>query len=113
VRYTLIKYLLGIVAFAPHPTFASEQCDGLKAVGGSCDASTLTGQVQTIISTLFIVAGAVAVIIMIMGGIRYITSTGDGKRVQAAKDTILYAVIGLVVVILGRAIVGFVIGQIS
>jgi hypothetical protein len=121
----VLRLSIGALTLLPASILAScsntsQQGQGLNAVDNSgsdvCQTSgagTLLGKVGTIIDTLFIVAGAVAVIIMIMGGIRYITSTGDAKRIQAAKDTILYAVIGLVVVILGRAIVGFVIGQIS
>jgi hypothetical protein len=120
-----LRFSIGALTLVPASILAScsntsQQGQGLNAVDNSsgdvCQLSgtgTLLGTVGTIINTLFIVAGAVAVIIMIMGGIRYITSTGDSKRIQAAKDTILYAVIGLVVVILGRAIVGFVIGQIA
>jgi hypothetical protein len=125
LRHHFLRLSIGVLTLVPAPILAScsngsQQGQGLNAVDGSgndvCQTTgtgTLLGKVGTIIDTLFIVAGAVAVIIMIMGGIRYITSTGDSKRIQAAKDTILYAVIGLVVVILGRAIVGFVIGQIS
>jgi hypothetical protein len=47
---------------------------------------------------------------IIYGGIRYTTSAGDSSHVKAAKDTILYAVVGLVVAILAYAIVNFVVG---
>ena len=91
------------------------QCAGLSAVsGGGCDANALPNSINNnVIGTLFTVAGAIAVIIIVIGGIRYITSTGDSSRIKAAKDTILYAVIGLVVVIIARAIVGFVAGSFS
>jgi Type IV secretion system pilin len=108
------KLYLGLLALtlAPAPSFASDQCSGLQAVsaGADCSGGSLLTNIGSIINALFIVAGAVAVIILIMGGIRYITSTGDSGRIKSAKDTILYAVIGLVVVIIAREIVGFVIG---
>jgi hypothetical protein len=108
------KLYLGLLALtlAPAPSFASDQCSGLQAVsaGADCSGGTLLTNIGSIINALFIVAGAVAVIILIMGGIRYITSTGDSGRIKSAKDTILYAVIGLVVVIIAKEIVGFVIG---
>jgi hypothetical protein len=56
---------------------------------------------------LGILAG-VAVIMIVIGGIRYVTSNGEAAHVKSAKDTILYAVIGLVVAILAYAIVNFV-----
>jgi hypothetical protein len=68
---------------------------------------------QDLVNTFLFAAGLVAVIFLIIGGIRYITSTGDSQRIKAAKDTILYAIIGLVVVIVARAIVGFVAGSLS
>lgn len=60
-------------------------------------------------NVLLFLAGAIAVIVIIYGGIRYATSTGDAARVKQAKDTILYGVIGLVVSILAFAIVQFII----
>lgn len=119
MRQKLFQLAIGSLVFAPVPSFAagcggSSQAKGLRAVsGGHCSDTALSGKVEDIISTLFYVVGAIAVIILIMGGIRYITSTGDAKRVQAAKDTILYAVIGIIVAILARAIVGYTVGQIG
>ena len=51
-----------------------------------------------------------SVIVLIYGGFQYVTSTGDKTRVENAKNTILYAIIGIVVAILAFAIVSFVIG---
>jgi hypothetical protein len=68
------------------------------------------GIFQTIVNIFLFVIGAIAVIMLIYGGIRYTISGGDSKNVTAAKDTILYAVVGIVVAILAYAIVNFVIG---
>lgn len=110
----LLRLSIISVTLIPAGLFAAntQQCSALGAVGGgSCDAASLTNKINNnVIDTLFTVAGAIAVIIIIVGGIRYITSTGDSARIKAAKDTILYAVIGLVVVILARAIVAYVLG---
>ena len=54
----------------------------------------------------------VAVIVVIIGGVNYMTSSGDAGKVKKAKDTILYGVIGLIVCVLAFAIVNFVIGNI-
>ncbi|HUC87492.1 MAG TPA: pilin [Candidatus Saccharimonadales bacterium] len=115
MKTKLMKLLIGGLAFLPVPSFANPQCAGIQAVDSTadCTGTQLTTSFGGIIDTLFIVAGAVAVLIMVIGGIRYITSTGDSKRIQAAKDTILYAIMGLVVVILARAIVGFVLGNVT
>jgi hypothetical protein len=61
-----------------------------------------------IFNIIFGIVGVVAVAFIIVGGINYIVSQGDAAKVQKAKSTILYGVIGLVVVLLAFAIVGFV-----
>ena len=52
-------------------------------------------------------------IVLIIGGIRYVISSGDSGQVQSAKNTILYAVVGLVVVIMAYAIVNFVVTNVA
>jgi hypothetical protein len=68
----------------------------------------ITGLIKTIVNVLSIIVGVVAVIMIIIGGFRYITSGGKQESVTAAKNTILYAVIGLVIVALAQVIVRFV-----
>jgi hypothetical protein len=70
--------------------------------------SGLQGTVKTVINVLSVVVGIVAVIMIIIGGFRYITSGGKQESVSGAKNTILYAVIGLVIVALAQVIVRFV-----
>jgi hypothetical protein len=84
---------------------------GLTAAGNDANAADLPALVQNIINVLLFVAGAVAVIMIILGAIRYITSNGDQANVKAAKETIMYSVIGLVVAILAFAIVNFVVSK--
>ena len=87
--------------------------------GESSTASSLCGAVKqddapdiikNVITTILLILGMVAVIMIIIGGIRYTTSNGDAGSIKGAKDTILYSVIGLVVAILAYAIVNFVVG---
>lgn len=68
----------------------------------------ITGLIKTVINVLSIIVGVVAVIMIIIGGFRYITSGGKQESVTGAKNTILYAVIGLVIVALAQVIVRFV-----
>ena len=70
---------------------------------------TLTGAIDNIVNTLLFIIGIIAVLVIIIGGIMFATSAGDPSRAKRAKDTILYAVIGLVVAILAYAIVNFVV----
>jgi hypothetical protein len=66
------------------------------------------GIFRTITNVLLFLIGAVAVIMLIIGGIRYTISGGDSTAVTSAKNTILYAVIGIIVALLAFAIVNFV-----
>lgn len=71
------------------------------------------GIFKDISNTLIFIVGAISVIMLIIGGLRYVISQGDAAGVKAAKDTILYAVIGVVVAIMAYAIVHFVVGSLS
>lgn len=68
-----------------------------------------TGVFKQITNTIVMVVGAVAVVMLIIGGIKYLLSGGDSKKVTDAKNTVLYAIIGLVIVFFSYAIVNFVI----
>ena len=67
------------------------------------------GIFKTITNVLLFIIGAISVIMLIIGGIRYTTSNGDSGAITTAKNTILYAVIGIVVALLAYALVNFVI----
>ncbi len=69
------------------------------------------GVFRTITNVLLFIIGAVAVIMIIIGGLRYTISGGDSSAVTAAKNTILYGVVGVVVAILAYAVVNFVLGS--
>lgn len=75
--------------------------------GGSAKQD-LPDVITTIINVMLFIAGALAVIMIIYGGIRYITAHGDEKQVKVAKDTIVYSVVGLIIAILAYALVTFI-----
>ena len=81
---------------------------GLSETETKTDPDALQKNIKTVTNVLLFILGAIAVIMIIIGGIRYTTSNGDATQTKAAKDTILYAVIGLIVAILAFAIVSFV-----
>lgn len=88
--------------------------EGADSTGQGTDNETDFNElIQTITNTLLFIIGAVAVIMLIYGGFRYVTSGGDSSAVTSAKNTILYAVIGIVVAVLAYAVVDFVIDQLS
>jgi len=105
------------------PTPQQQACTG---AGGAWDPATSKcasaggvellgagGLVGSIINTLLVIVGAASVIMMIVGGIRYIISSGDQNAVTSAKNTIMYAVIGLVVALLAYALVSFILNGLA
>ncbi len=84
---------------------------GLNKTITSDSNTTLGDIIANITKVLLFLMGAVSVIMIIIGGFRYATSQGDQTQMQSAKNTILYAVIGLIVAIAAYAIVSFVVTQ--
>lgn len=79
---------------------------------GSEDASNkLNDIIKTTINVVSVIVGVVAVVMIIFGGLKYITSGGDSGNVSSAKNTIIYAIVGLVVVALAQFIVKFVLDK--
>jgi hypothetical protein len=114
---------LGVSVAMPvfQPTPANAQFDqglqeGADSSKGKDQQAELFGDqgiFKTITNVLLFIIGAISVIMLIIGGIRYTVSNGDSAAVTSAKNTILYAVIGIVVAILAYALVNFVIDSFS
>ena len=83
----------------------------VNKVGNNTD-SDLSNSVVPIINAVIGILGLVCVVVMIIGGVNYMTSAGDAGKVKKGKDTILYGLIGLVVCVLAFALVNWVIGSI-
>jgi hypothetical protein len=116
---------LGVSLFAPvvqpvsvhaQSTFNQGLQAGADSSKGADQQTNLFGDngvFKTITNVLLFVIGAISVIMLIIGGIRYVVSGGDSAAVTSAKNTILYAVVGIIVAILAYALVNFVIGSFS
>jgi hypothetical protein len=89
-------------------------CEGVGLTTGSGGCAQPAGQtsvesiVRTVIQMLGLLVGVVSVIMIIFGGFRFVTSSGDSAKIATARETILYAIVGLVVAALSQAIVRFV-----
>lgn len=112
-----LAMMLGIASFVPAPSAGAinvfDSCNGASN-SKVCQAKKdddINKIIQNVISLLLWAIGLISVIMIIIGGIRYTMSNGDANMVRAAKDTVMYAVIGLVVAMLAYAIVNFVIGR--
>lgn len=92
---------------------------GADSVQGTDQPKTLFGGdgeegiFKTIVNIMLFIVGAVAVIMLIIGGIRYVTSGGAQDQVTAAKNTIMYAIVGIIVAILAYAVVNFVVAGLA
>jgi hypothetical protein len=88
--------------------------DGVNAAKGNGQPTELFGTggvVTTITNVLLFIAGALSVIMLIIGGLRYTISGGNSTAVTAAKNTVLYAVVGLVIAFLAYAVINFVLSS--
>ncbi|MDO4986946.1 MAG: hypothetical protein Q4E46_01330 [Candidatus Saccharibacteria bacterium] len=88
--------------------------DPIQRAAAGCDATEYRAEESAlaIINTVLGVVAVVAVVFIIVGGVQYITSSGDTGKAMKAKNTIMYAVIGLVIALLAFAIVNFVLSNI-
>lgn len=113
---------LGVSAVVPAVTANAATCDttalnissGAECSKGSQVAGSLFGDggiFETVTNILLFLIGAISVIMLIIGGIRYVVSSGDQSAVTGAKNTILYAIVGIVVAFLAYAAVQFVTGS--
>jgi hypothetical protein len=133
--FTTLALVVSSFVFAAIPLQAGainvfQSCgSGAATTGGAPQGGTGTGSssgdicgakgekfedlMKKVINTVLFVLGMIAVIMIVVGGIRYTTSNGDSAQIQSAKNTIMYAVVGLVIAILAFPIVGFVIDKIG
>lgn len=104
-------FMLPVTA-APVNVFPGGACQGNNTVcGNKGSTNPLFDIIQNVINLLLYASGIIAVIMIIIGGINYVLSGGDQSKITTAKNTIFYAVIGLVVAALSFAIVNFVVAE--
>ena len=100
------------VVAAPMTYANSEIIRGGKAAANrEQEAESVSSAIVDITNLLLFALGAVSVIMIIIGGVRFATSNGNAEQIKQAKNIILYAVIGLVVAIMAYAIVEFVVSS--
>lgn len=90
--------------------------DGINAAHGAGMPTNLfgsTGVITLIVNVLLFAVGAISVIMIMIGGLRYVISGGNSSAVTGAKNTIMYAIIGLIVAFLGYAIINFVLSVLT
>ena len=122
VMAAFIAMTIGCISIAQGSAYAVSSkdsvCQGIGSVSGDSSSNcssdstggpSVDGAVATAINIFSWIAGITAVIMVIVGGFQYVTSGGDSGKVGSAKNTILYALIGIVIVALAQVIVKFVV----
>lgn len=89
-----------------------EGANAARAEGMPTELIGDNGVFSRLTNTILLVVGLISVIMLVYGGLRYILSGGDSKKVTDAKNTILYAIIGLIISLLAYAIVHFVLNSV-
>ena len=108
--------VLAASIFVSQNSFALGILDGVNAAKGSGQPTELFGAggvITTVTNVLLFIAGALSVIMLIVGGLRYTISGGNSTAVTAAKNTVLYAIVGLVIAFLAYAAINFVLTSLA
>lgn len=121
--------LFAVPAVMPASVFAADAITGGLNCGAELDVSSVDNPtctvdgtaastkvndiIKLVINIFSLIVGVIAVIMIVIGGLKYITSGGDSGNVTGAKNTILYAVVGLVVVALAQIVVRFVLTKVN
>jgi hypothetical protein len=115
-----VSTLVGVATLVPTPALAvtpeQSACEGSGGTwgGGNCTQGTrtVTGTIKSVGNILVFLTGAISVLMIIIGGVRYALSGGDQGTITSAKNTILYAVVGVIISVAAYAIVNFVLSNV-
>lgn len=120
--FIALMMLAGLVTAPLAATTTAGAVEVFEACTGAADTAVCKGKddkvlgpdglLTNVINLLLFIIGIVSLIMIIVGGFKYTTSAGDSSQLSNAKDTILYALVGLVIAIMSFAIVNWVVGRI-
>jgi len=114
----LVALAIGAFLFLDAPAIHATSAiqEGVNAARGNAQPASLFGVdgiFTTVTNTLLFVVGVLSVLMIIIGGLRYVVSGGNSAAVTSAKNTILYALVGLIVAFLAYAAVNFLLNTLS
>lgn len=113
IRSVITLGLALALAVTPVVTLAQGGLGPVEAPQGTQAGNDLPGAVLNIVNFLLILAALAALVFLILGGVRYIFSQGDEDQAAQAKNTILYAIIGLIVIGLAAVVVNFIVAAVG
>lgn len=124
-RFKALLVSIGLAAalFAPATAYGSNVFDNLPCdqapnspacqdTGGEDPITGTNGVLDRVSRILAVISAIAAIFIMIIAGLIFITARGDSNRASQARDTILYAAIGLAIILLARTIIAYVLTNI-
>jgi hypothetical protein len=120
LTFTLVSALVGIVSVSPVAAagaLKTDACAGLSQVDpsqgcGSNSGGTINTVIKAALNILSVVVGVVAVVMVVISGLRFITAQGDASSVASARSGLIYALVGLSVAALAQLIVHYVMGKV-
>lgn len=93
--------------------FTLDTTGAQSCASDASSGASFTALIKKVINIFSVIIGVIAVIMIIVGGLKYITSGGESSNVSGAKNTIIYAIVGLIIVALAQFIVHFVLANAS
>lgn len=126
MKHYILSSIIAILSLMPVmfisiPAYADSKtdvCNGIALTGGDCSnsagaESSIGKLVSSVVQILSLIVGIAAVIMIIIAGLKYVTAGGDSNSIGSAKNTLIYALIGLVVAALAQFLVHYVIKQVG
>ncbi|HEX9595112.1 MAG TPA: hypothetical protein VF996_03230 [Candidatus Saccharimonadales bacterium] len=109
LRTRIVRLGAGLAALTTGSALAQVNT-GIADTQSSAGATStdLPAVINGAINVLLYIVGVAAVVMLIVGGIRYIVSSGDQQAVAGAKNTIIYSIVGIIIAVLAYAAVNFV-----
>lgn len=87
--------------------------EGVGQTGSDCSDKGVTDTVKVVVTVISFIAGIAAIIMVLVSGFKYITSSGDAGKVGSAKNTLIYALVGIAIAAVAQVFVHFAINTAS
>lgn len=118
VLLTLITPLSGLAVLGAQPVYADAKTDACNAITNNTGCTSSSGAsinkiIAAIINIFSFIVGVTAVIMIIIAGMKYVTSNGDSNSISSAKSTLIYAIVGLIIVAAAQSIVRLVLNKVG
>ncbi len=105
---TIVTMFSATLNYASADSFVGEACNGIKSISttASCTKSNvLQSTAHKVVNIMSIVVGLISVIMLLVAGIKFVTAGGDSNSVQSARNTLIYALIGVFIAVLAQVLV--------